>query len=202
MNKIIQSAKTAFFECDIQERFRPLIYQFPSVVYTAKKLIKIGGLINVPLLVSTEQYPKALGKTVDELNIHSDHGFQRHVHAEKTQFSMVLPEVVAAMKSQEIEHVVLFGIESHVCILQTALDLRLEHNINVHLIVDGISSSFKSEIPIALERLKQAGCHLTTSESLAFQLLGDASGEQKDRFKKVSALIKDTQSNSLHNSLL
>lgn len=98
--------RTAFFLCDIQERFRPLIHRYPSVIATAQKLIKAASILDVPLVV-TEQYPKALGKIVSELDVS-----KAWIHEEKLGFSMVT-DVVKAKCFQEakMQSVVLFGIE-------------------------------------------------------------------------------------------
>lgn len=105
----------------------------------------------------------------------------------KTRFSMDLPGITDKwLKSAgDIQHVVIFGIESHVCVLQTTLDL-LDKGIQVHVIKDGVSSCNVGEIDVALERLRDSGAKITTSESILFQLLVDAS---HPKFKAISGLI-------------
>lgn len=87
---------------------------------------------------------------------------------------MVLPEVETALQEWGIQSVVLFGIESHVCVLQTALDL-LERGFGVHILQDGVSSCNHAEVGIALARLRESGCQITSSESVLFQLMGELS---------------------------
>ncbi|KAF8982712.1 Isochorismatase domain-containing protein 1 [Entomortierella lignicola] len=180
---------TAFFLCDIQEKFRTLIFQYPSVVATAHKMIKAHKILGVPLIV-TEQNAKALGATAGELDISS-----AKINAPKSKFSMYLPEVEKELKG--IKSVVLFGIESHVCVLQTALDL-LENNYDVHVLADGVSSIHNFEIEVALNRIKSAGGYVTTSESILFELLKDASHE---KFKEISNLVKETKEATSSNKL-
>ncbi|KAI7904268.1 Isochorismatase-like protein [Cokeromyces recurvatus] len=155
-------------------------------------MIKASNLLDMPVIV-TEQYPKAFGKTVSELNI-SDAA----VCLEKTKFSMYLPEVVDVLKKNNTKSVLLLGIESHVCVLQTALDL-LENNYDVHVIVDGVSSQNYPEIEIAIARMRSAGAIITTSESVLFQLVQDAKHE---KFKGISAIVKEYMESSKVNKLL
>jgi nicotinamidase-related amidase len=108
----INPKRTAFFLCDLQEKFRPMISNFPQVLNTANKMIKASQILEIPLIV-TEHYSKALGKTCSELDLLTAKVI------EKTKFSMVVPQLVADL--DKFDSIVLFGIESHVCILQTAL---------------------------------------------------------------------------------
>ncbi|KAL1923346.1 uncharacterized protein VTP21DRAFT_8326 [Calcarisporiella thermophila] len=191
VNKIKQ-ASTALFVCDIQERFRPMIYQFPSLISTASKMLQASKILNLPVIV-TEQNSKALGNTVPELDI----GHAQMV-VPKSLFSMYVPEVSEALKSKDIKSVVLLGIESHVCVLQTTLDL-LENGYDVHVLADGVSSMNYPEIDVALNRMRQAGANITTSESILFQLLVDAKHEN---FKQISNLIKQFKDETSNNKLL
>ncbi|KAI8819904.1 Isochorismatase-like protein [Fimicolochytrium jonesii] len=178
---LLKPESTAFFVCDIQERFRGLIWNFPHVINTAAKMLDAAELLKVPVIV-TEQHPKALGNTVKELNIQN-----ARVVVAKTKFSMFVPQVEKLLKEElKTENAVIFGIESHVCVMQTALEL-LDHNYNVIVLADGVSSQNKGEVSIALARLRAAGATVATSESIMFQLLGDASHE---KFRDLSKLVK------------
>lgn len=175
---------TAFFLCDVQEKFVPLISNMDSVVFVSNYLSSASAIFNCPLIV-TEQYPKGLGNTYS--------GVTLPAHAQvfaKTKFSMLTEEVDEALKThkeaQGIEDVVLFGIEAHVCIQQTAIDL-LEKGYNVHIAADGTSSQRRSDRMMAFERMRQMGVYISTSESILFQLAQDAKDEH---FKQISALSK------------
>eukprot|EP00921_Rhytidocystis_pertsovi_P000795 GHVQ01001383.1.p1 GENE.GHVQ01001383.1~~GHVQ01001383.1.p1 ORF type:complete len:130 (+),score=13.05 GHVQ01001383.1:175-564(+) len=101
-----------FFCCDIQELFRPLILKMPHVIDTARRMGDAAKILGIPLVV-TEQYPKAMGHTVPEINTSSA------VTIQKTLFSMCVPEVLQLLNQQENlmrRSVVLYGIEAHVCI--------------------------------------------------------------------------------------
>jgi len=175
----IDHKTSALFVCDIQERFRPLIQAFPSVIHVAQTLTKAARQLQMPVIV-TEQNPVALGKTVAELDLT---GVTAVVS--KTKFSMCTEEVMRAVPPS-IESVVLCGIEAHVCVLQTALDL-MEKGLDVHLVMDGVSSMRGFDRHGAFVRMREMGVFLTTCESLLFQLLRDA---KHPEFKSISALAK------------
>ena len=120
---------TSFFLCDIQERFRPLMYNSETIISTAKYLTSIADTLSIPILV-TQQYTKVFGPTISDcfedgsskLNSLVDQGRV----FEKKKFSMVTPEVQDCLKTKDFddrESVILFGIEAHVCVQQTCLDL-------------------------------------------------------------------------------
>ncbi|GAA5891917.1 hypothetical protein JCM8208_002935 [Rhodotorula glutinis] len=197
--------KTAFFLCDIQERFRLVIHAYPSVIQTAEKMLKAAKLLDVPV-IATEQNPKfsppkpnphvpptalvALGATVPLplLDLPS-HLRPDWVPLAKTKFSMVVPKIEKQLEEWGTKSVVLFGIESHVCVLQTTLDL-LERGIDVHVLADGVSSCNQDEVGIALKRMRDAGALVTTSESILFQLIDDAA---HPAFRSLAGLVKESK---------
>ncbi|GJJ07707.1 hypothetical protein Clacol_001912 [Clathrus columnatus] len=146
--------------------------------------------MDIPIL-ATEQNPKGLGASVPELtnSLSSLPGQLNMGVFSKSLFSMITPEVHDAIykRSPGVRSIVLFGIESHVCVLQTALDL-LEKGYDVHVLADGVSSCNKEEVPFALERMRQAGAQITTSESISFQLMVDSASPN---FKALANIIKE-----------
>lgn len=177
-------SNTALLLCDIQERFRDVIWHFPQVVRVAKLLTEVGKALDMPTL-ATEQYPKALGPTVPEIPlVQPDYTIERF---EKKLFSMCTEELKARLGSLNRKSVLLFGIEAHVCVQQTALDL-LEQGYDVHLIVDGVSSQRPHDRAVALRRLEQSGAFITTSESAIFMLTQSA---DHAKFKAISGLVKE-----------
>merc|ERR1719431_1208714 len=133
--------------------------------------------------VATEQYPKGLGPTVPELELAK---FDIQPRA-KTCFTMMLPEVMEELKAAEtdIKSVILCGIETHACIHHTTLDL-LEMGMDVHIPVDCVSSRSMTDRKFALERLKQVGAFLTTSERV---ILGLAADSSHPKFKGLQKLV-------------
>ncbi|CDU23500.1 uncharacterized protein SPSC_02129 [Sporisorium scitamineum] len=186
----IELQKTAFFLCDMQERFKTVIANFDLVTNTSARMLKAAKILKVPVF-TTEQNPKALGVTVSPLSdlLKELPDISAKAVHPKTKFSMDLPDITNKwLKSAgDIQHVVIFGIESHVCVLQTTLDL-LDRGIQVHVIKDGVSSCNVGEIDIALERMRDSGAKITTSESILFQMLVDAS---HPKFKAIFGLIKE-----------
>eukprot|EP00116_Pleurobrachia_bachei_P004790 sb/3465052/ len=177
----IIASRTAMFCCDMQDKFRPSIQHFPAILSNANRLLESAKILDVPLVV-TEQYPKGLGSTCEELNI----GHCK-INCPKTKFSMVLPEVQAFLQSNSSRQtVVLFGIEAHVCIQQTALDL-LALGYKVHIVVDATSSRTDVDRFFAFQRMRQAGAHLTTSESM---ILGLAGASDHPNFRELQKIIK------------
>lgn len=178
----LRSETCVFFLCDIQERFRPLIYRMPSVIHVAQIMVRSAKILDIPLII-TEQYPQRLGNIVSEID--TSYGFK----FAKTKFSMYSKEVEDKLKSfnRDLKSVVLFGIEAHVCVQQTAFDL-LESGFDVHVVADGTSSQRHFDRMIALERMKQSGVFVSTSESILFELMRDS---KHSHFKEISALFKE-----------
>jgi nicotinamidase-related amidase len=173
---------TAFLLCDIQDRFRPLIWRGETVINTSRYLTSVAKALDIPVVV-TQQYTKVFGDTVKDC--FADPEDLKSVPIfEKKKFSMCTEQVSAHMSKLDKQAIVLFGIEAHVCVLQTALDL-LEQGKDVHIIVDACTSQQAFDREIALQRLSQAGAYLTTAQSAAFMLMQSA---EHSNFKVVSKL--------------
>ncbi|RDD47186.1 Isochorismatase domain-containing protein 2 [Trichoplax sp. H2] len=129
---------------------------------------------------------EGLGNTITELNITE---CLQHDHSlpivQKTKFSMVVPEVYEKISTTNRKSIVLFGIEAHVCVLQTALDLR-QKGYNVYVIADAISSRSRVDRLFAIERMRQSGIFITTYESMLLGLVGDS---KNAKFKDIQKLI-------------
>lgn len=177
------SGKTAFLLCDIQEAFRPVVYNFPKLVHVSERMISASEILQIPLIV-TEHYPKGLGNTVSELK----EKIKNVKIYEKKLFSMITPPVEEELQRMEIDNVVLFGLEAHVCIYQTALDL-LKSNRQVHLVADGISARHQFNIDLALDQLRHLGAFVSSSESILFQIMKSA---DHPNFKAISNLVKQS----------
>jgi len=190
--------QTAFLFCDLQTKFQPAIYGFDSLVATGNKLLKVAKIHGVPVIV-TEQNPRGLGKTDDRLDLPSL-GPLHLTTIGKTLFSMATPELLSLLDSRSLKSLIVMGIESHVCVLQSTLDF-LERGYDVHVLADGVSSCNKEEVPWALERMRQAGAQITTSESVLFQLQVDSSGPNFKAFSNVIKEEKDATAQTLQTLL-
>lgn len=176
----LSSMDTALLVIDVQEKLMPLIHDRASLVRNIAFLIDGAKLLELPVL-ATEQYPKGLGSTIDELKDKLPH------RPEKTAFSCAaVSEVVETLHREARPKVVLAGIEAHVCVQQTALDL-LALNFRVYLPVDALGSRFEIDKEYALRRLEKAGAILTTAESVLFECVG---GKDHPAFKAISSLVQ------------
>ncbi|XP_034511621.1 LOW QUALITY PROTEIN: isochorismatase domain-containing protein 1 [Ailuropoda melanoleuca] len=174
-------SSTVFFCCDMQERFRPAIKYFGDIISVGQRLLQGARMLGIPVIV-TEQYPKGLGSTVQEIDLTGV-----KLVLPKTRFSMVIPEVEAALAEiPGVRSVVLFGVETHVCIQQTALEL-VGRGIEVHIVADATSSRSMMDRMFALERLARTGIIVTTSEAVLLQLVAD---KDHPKFKEIQNLIK------------
>ncbi|XP_035245984.1 isochorismatase domain-containing protein 1 [Anguilla anguilla] len=177
----LSASTTVFFCCDMQERFRPAIKYFGDIISVGQRLLQGARILGIPVIVS-EQYPKGLGSTVQEMDLTG-----AKLVIPKTKFSMVLPEVeVALAEIPGLRSVVLFGVETHVCIQQTALDL-IGRGLEVHIVADASSSRSMMDRMFALERLARTGITVTTSEAVLLQLVAD---KDHPKFKEIQNIIK------------
>lgn len=171
-----------------------LNYSPNTSVVTAQKVLRAAQTLNIPVVVTTQNAAK-LGGAVSELEplISS-----AKINADKTAFSMMrVPSIAnefahvtdgAAQQAQ----VAIVGIESHICVTQTALDL-VARGHRVYVLADGVSSCNPEEIPIALARLRAAGVTVTTSESWLYECMGDAAIPE---FREIAKIVKETSAST------
>ena len=182
-------SKPVFMCCDLQEKFAPAFgHNFELAAFVAKRLLAAHGAFHAAgagtRFVVTEQYPKGLGPTCSDV-AEAAAAQPALFKYEKTKFSMMVDEVDAAVG--DAASFVLFGIEAHVCVLQTVADLRMRGK-NVFVVVDGTFSQRDGDRDVAFRTMERMGATLTTSEAVLFQLLGD---KNHAAFKAVSALCRD-----------
>ena len=181
-NNIIKPEKTALLIIDIQERILPVINNHQLVVDNTLRLIKGFKVLGLPIYF-TEQYPKGLGPTtrsiLDELGDIKPF--------DKMSFSCSgAGELFDEFKKKNLSQIVVCGIEAHVCVQQTVLDL-VENNIQVNLAADAVSSRKDMDYRTALERMRDHEVEITTTESILFELLNVCGTPQ---FKEISKLVK------------
>ena len=178
----LKRATAALVVVDIQERLLPAIFERERVVQNAVRLIQGAAALSVPLFV-TEQYPKGLGATVPEV-ASAVAGF---APISKLAFSACRAAgFVAALKGKKVSDVLLCGIEAHVCVSQTCLDL-LSDGFRVFVVSDATSSRTPENYRIGVERMRSAGAVVVSTEMALFELLERAGTEE---FKQILALVK------------
>lgn len=179
---IIDKSKTCALFVDYQERLIPAMKHGEEFVEIGAKLAKGLMALNIPIIVS-EQYPKGLGSTVSTLK--EVPGFPEGIA--KSSFSCMLEDnLVNAVKETGAKNVILVGCETHVCVLQTAIDL-VEMGYTVFLPVDCCTSRTEANHNVGVERAKQEGVYITSFESILFELLRVSGG---DAFRTISGLVK------------
>jgi nicotinamidase-related amidase len=165
---------------DVQEKLVPLIGCADKLTGNIAFLIDAAKLFAVPVQ-ATEQYPKGLGPTVAALR---DRLPER---PEKVKFSCcAIPSVAEGFRRDARTKVVLAGMETHVCVLGTALDL-LAQDFRVYVAADAVASRYALDHDLALRRLEKAGAVITTVETAAFEWAG---GSDHPRFKEFSKLVQ------------
>ncbi|KAI0480662.1 Isochorismatase hydrolase [Xylariaceae sp. FL0804] len=195
----------AVFVCDLQDKFRNAIWQFDKILLTTLKVLRAAEILHIPVYVTTQNAAK-LGGVVAELKPLLREAV---TNVDKTLFSMMVPQVAADFPDLPVvtvtdedndddgngdgdadaaREVVIVGIESHICVTQTALDL-LARGHRVYVLADGVSSCSEHEVPVALARLRAEGAVVTTSESWLYECMGDAGIAE---FRDVARLVKET----------
>ncbi|MBD3375660.1 isochorismatase family protein [candidate division KSB1 bacterium] len=177
---ILDKDKSALVIIDVQVKFAPVIKDIQTITMQMEKLIQGCHLHDIPMWM-TEQYPKGLGKTVPELLKY----VSKNDLFEKMTFSAA-EHLIPALKDHMIKQVILAGIETHVCVLQTALDLQ-HSGYQVYVVEDAVSSRNSKHRDIALARMAQHGITITCTESVLFELTEIAG---TDMFKSISKLVK------------
>jgi nicotinamidase-related amidase len=172
---------TALVVIDLQEKFLPVIHNIKEVISNAEKVIKIFKILKMPIMI-TEQYPKGLGKTVEEIS-----NLIETEPIEKISFSCFGEEkFLESIGKFNIENLVLLGIESHVCVLNTAID-AIKRGYVPYVVVDATSSRKKIDYETSLKRMVQENIYLTTTEILFYRLLEKAGTPE---FREISKIIK------------
>lgn len=167
---------------DIQERLFPVMHCKEELLNRCKVLIEGLQVLSVPLLV-TQQYTKGLGETHSEISALVDN----FSPIEKTAFSCYdEPAFVEELEGKDKTNVIILGIEAHVCVLQTAIDLK-QAGYRPIVVFDCVSSRNKQDLELVKIRYQQEGILLTTSESILFELTRSSKAAA---FKSISKLVK------------
>jgi nicotinamidase-related amidase len=175
----LDRARATLVVVDMQEAFRKAVPDFGSVAAAAAKLVQGAEAMEVPIVV-TEQYPQGLGHTVAEV---ADRLPDDVEPIEKVRFSAAEAE---GFDLGGRDQVLVCGIETHVCVNQTVLDL-LDAGLEVHVVADAVASRTGENRELGLHKAEQAGAVLTSVETALFELLR---GSDAAEFKQVQALVK------------
>ena len=176
----LDADRAALIVIDVQEGFRKAVPDFDRVAKATATLIEGAEAIGIPVVV-TEQYPKGLGETALEVAEHLPDGTEP---LEKVVFSASDAD---GFDLGGRDQALICGIETHVCVNQTALDL-LESGVEVQVAEDAVGSRTEENKRIGLHKMERAGATLTSVETALFELLGRAG---TDEFKTVQKLILD-----------
>ena len=180
---VLEAGRAALVVVDMQEGFRGVIADFAETAARISVAARGARLLGVPVLV-TEQYPKGLGRTADEIRAALAEDFEP---VEKTAFSSCgARPFLARLEAAGASQVLLCGIEAHICVNQTAHDL-LARGYQVHLLTDCITARSGSNKKIGLAKMQASGALPSSVELALFELMRDARHEQ---FKAVQKLIK------------
>ena len=179
---LLSAARSALLVIDVQERLTPAVAEADRVIAKSRILAQAAKALSIPA-VASEQYRKGLGITVPALA----ELFDESARIEKMTFSCAgEPAIMAALTGAGRDQIVLCGIESHVCVLQTALALRALGR-QVFVVADAVSSRAPESVALALNRMAQAGVGVVNTEMVVFEWLERAG---TPTFKALSALIK------------
>ena len=175
---------TGLLVIDLQGKLMDKIPGRPALLSNTGLLVEGAKILGLPVY-ATEQYPKGLGPTVGEL------AEKLPPRLEKTSFSCgVLPEVLSFFRDRKTAKILLAGVEAHVCVLQTALDL-LHAGFRVYVATDAVGSRHEGDREMGLRRMEKSGAVLTTSEAALFEWTEKAGTPE---FKAVSRLVVEKDS--------
>ena len=178
---MLNSKNTALVIIDVQGKLARIMQNADALFRNLAMLIKGARLLEVPI-IWMEQLPDKLGSTVEEVSVHLD-GLKPIA---KDVFSCVQnDEFNGTLTETNPKNVILAGIETHVCVYQTAMDLL--ENYNVEVVADATSTRLEHNKEIGLEKIRRSGGQITSVETALFELQGKATGST---FKELIEIIK------------
>lgn len=180
---ILNPKATALIVIDVQEAFRTAIADFEITARRVATAVRGFQVLGLPIFV-TEQYPKGLGNTAGEIKSVLSDNLEIY---EKTVFSSCgADSFVEKLEALGIKQPVICGLETHICVSQTAHDL-MERGFQVHVLCDCVTSRFEYNRLAGLAKMRRGGVIESSTEMALFELMGDAKHE---KFKEIQALIK------------
>ncbi len=179
---LMKPQESGLLVVDVQEKLIAAIQDHARIVWNIRRLLEAASIMSIKTS-GTEQYPDGLGPTVEPLRAYLDSA------PSKLTFSCGgCPEIFSGWQQEGIHRVLVVGIEAHVCVMQTVLDL-LADGFEVYVAVDAVGSRHAPDRTTALQRMESAGATMTTTEMCLFEWC-DAAGTPC--FKQISRLVRET----------
>jgi len=178
---MLDKDETVLVVVDVQGKLARIVHEGDGMIAAAGRLVRGARVLGLPI-VWTEQYPEGLGPTVPELAKLLD----GEPIAKRTFSCCGEPRFVHAMEQIGRERVLLCGIETHICVYQTARDLR-DAGCDVHVVADAVSSRTAGDRQIGLRKMERAGAHVTSVETVLFELQRIGEGPA---FKALQKIVK------------
>ncbi len=179
---ILNAETSLLLIIDVQDRLLNAVFNTGALEKQSEIMAKAASILGIPVFI-TEQYPKGLGDTIPAIKNNVPEAYYR----EKTAFNAVFDmDMLAALKNTGRKQIMLFGIETHICVHQTASSL-IDNGFEVHLVKDACGSRTLEEYVNALKYMRDYGVHVKTTEMVLFELL---KGAKNPKFKEIQALIK------------
>ncbi|MBW8016975.1 MAG: hydrolase [Planctomycetes bacterium] len=179
---MLEIEKTCLVIVDVQSKLAGLMWDKQRLFDNIEILVKSANILDIPI-IWCQQYPEALGETIEQIAAH----LKDLLPCDKKSFSccgnVQFAEKLHAVNRRQI---LLCGIEAHVCVYQTAMDL-LDLDYDVQVVGDAVSSRTQDNKDAALSRIKWEGAAITTTEMALFELLGSA---EHDKFREIAKLVK------------
>lgn len=177
---ILSQNNSALLIVDIQTKLLNAVFNKDIVEKNSKILTKAAQILNLPIFI-TEQYPQGLGETIEGLKDQSSQVFI------KTDFNAINDKILLEnLNKTGKKDIIVFGIETHICVYQTAMAL-IDKGFNVTIAIDACGSRAKSEYDLALNVLKNNGAQIKSTEMILFELIKSS---KHPNFKEIQSLIK------------
>ncbi len=186
---VASRSQAAVLVIDIQERLAAVMPQRDAVLESMSKIVRTAALVELPIVV-TLQYPTGLGDAEPAVRAAAQSAAEVVPVAwvNKIAFDCFAePAFVEALATTERRQLVIVGMESHICVVQTALS-ALREGFDVHVVGDGCCSRDPASHESAMARLRDAGAVITTTESVLYELVGEAG---TDEFRELLRIVKD-----------
>ena len=180
---LIRPETTALVVVDLQEKLAPLIEGIDTVLANTKTLLRLARILSLPTLVTT-QYRKGLGDTLPEIA-----ELSAVEPLDKVCFGCAADEVFRSKLAGTLPSggtVLLAGVEAHVCVMQTALGV-IEEGYHVHVASDATGSRTSANARLGIDRMREAGAVISSTEMASFELLGDS---RRPEFKQMLPYFK------------